>query len=402
MVADGLRRTGYDEVALTSLSTADFSDVERHRRRHPRRPRGRRAGLHDDGQPAVAARRRVHRRPRRPGQQRAPQRADVRPRGRLVAAAPGDQQADHRGRPLRRRRHGVRRGLVAGQAVLPHRPADGDRRGHAGHRRAGPQLRRARPAPQRPRVGDGERRRLRAQAAHAVPVVRPEHRAPSCSARSTCCATATHQARRTSTSSGTTRRPPSPRASSAAATGASAGSSSGCGAPAARSRSGASTSTCGAGPTRWRPRACRSTGTSTATATAGEVLPWDAPHGRAARGLPVGRLAGRARRQRRGGLPVDAVLRLRRVHRVRHRARRGLERRRRRAAARAPARTWPAAAPSRCCCWSAGREGCACATPSAARCASRATATRRGSGSGRCGGPACPSRRAPGSRPGRG
>ncbi|MBW3573525.1 MAG: TIGR03960 family B12-binding radical SAM protein [Actinobacteria bacterium] len=29
MVADGLRRTGYDEVALTSLSTADFSGIER-------------------------------------------------------------------------------------------------------------------------------------------------------------------------------------------------------------------------------------------------------------------------------------------------------------------------------------------------------------------------------------
>ena len=29
MVQDGLRRTGYDEVALTSLSTADFSGIER-------------------------------------------------------------------------------------------------------------------------------------------------------------------------------------------------------------------------------------------------------------------------------------------------------------------------------------------------------------------------------------
>src|ERR1041385_4157505 len=29
MVADGLRRTGYDEVALTSLSTADFSGIEK-------------------------------------------------------------------------------------------------------------------------------------------------------------------------------------------------------------------------------------------------------------------------------------------------------------------------------------------------------------------------------------
>src|SRR5690606_5091277 len=28
MIQEGLRRTGYDEVALTSLSTADFSGVE--------------------------------------------------------------------------------------------------------------------------------------------------------------------------------------------------------------------------------------------------------------------------------------------------------------------------------------------------------------------------------------
>jgi hypothetical protein len=28
MVEEGLRRTGYDEVALTSLSTADFSGIE--------------------------------------------------------------------------------------------------------------------------------------------------------------------------------------------------------------------------------------------------------------------------------------------------------------------------------------------------------------------------------------
>src|SRR5438270_12462342 len=28
MVRDGLKRTGYDEVALTSLSTADFSGIE--------------------------------------------------------------------------------------------------------------------------------------------------------------------------------------------------------------------------------------------------------------------------------------------------------------------------------------------------------------------------------------
>ena len=28
MVRDGLRRTGYDEVALTSLSSADFSGID--------------------------------------------------------------------------------------------------------------------------------------------------------------------------------------------------------------------------------------------------------------------------------------------------------------------------------------------------------------------------------------
>ena len=35
MVDDGLRRTGYDEVALTSLSTADFSGIEERRRATP-------------------------------------------------------------------------------------------------------------------------------------------------------------------------------------------------------------------------------------------------------------------------------------------------------------------------------------------------------------------------------
>ena len=36
--ATGLRRTGYDEVALTSLSTADFSGIEEVVARHRRRP----------------------------------------------------------------------------------------------------------------------------------------------------------------------------------------------------------------------------------------------------------------------------------------------------------------------------------------------------------------------------
>ena len=65
---DGLRRTGYDEVALTSLSSADFSGID-----------GLVAGLvnepgrHGVRQPvaAVAARRRVHRRARQPRSRRS-------------------------------------------------------------------------------------------------------------------------------------------------------------------------------------------------------------------------------------------------------------------------------------------------------------------------------------------
>ncbi len=105
MIREGLRRTGYDEVSLTSLSTADFSDIEpvvkgalSDAARAPWFVR------HDDDQPAVAACRCIHRGIGRRGQQRPAQRAHVRARGRLVATAAGDQQADHRGGPLRRRR----------------------------------------------------------------------------------------------------------------------------------------------------------------------------------------------------------------------------------------------------------------------------------------------------------
>ena len=64
------------------------------------------------------------------------------------------------------------------------------------------------------------------------------------------------------------------------------------------------------------------------------------PHlGGPAPGLPLGRLAGRAGQRGRRGLPLDAVLRLRRLHRIRAGARRGSPRSRRRAGARARGRT---------------------------------------------------------------
>ena len=146
---------------------------------------------------------------------------------------------------------------------------------------------------------------------------------PSCDARSSCSARPPARPA-TSTSSGTTRPPPWPRASPAAVTGASGGSSSGCGGRAARSRSGGSRSTCGAGPTPWRPRACRWTGTSTATATEDEVLPWDHLTAGLHRDFLWADWQAALAAGRGAGLPVDAVLRLRSVHRVRHRTRRGV------------------------------------------------------------------------------
>ena len=74
-------------------------------------------------------------------------------------------------------------------------------------------------APHRRASVTAERRRLRAQAAHAVPVVRPEHRGRAAAqGRPVRNATAQGAA---STSSGTTRRRPSPRRSPAVATAAS-------------------------------------------------------------------------------------------------------------------------------------------------------------------------------------
>ena len=123
MVREGLRRTGYDEVALTSLSSADFSGID-----------GVVADLvnEQEGTGGVSLSLPSLRvdaftvgiateiqKVRRTGLTFAPE-------ARLVAAAPGDQQADHRGRPLRRGRRRVLAGLAAGEALLPHRPADRD------------------------------------------------------------------------------------------------------------------------------------------------------------------------------------------------------------------------------------------------------------------------------------
>ena len=128
MVREGLERTGYDEVALTSLSTADFSGIEDTVTRHHRGPGARRTGV---GQPAEPAGRRLHRRHGSPDPAGAPHRAHLRSRRRHLADAAGDQQAHPRGGSLRRGRRRLQPGLAPGQALLPHRAAHRARRGRA-------------------------------------------------------------------------------------------------------------------------------------------------------------------------------------------------------------------------------------------------------------------------------
>ena len=215
-------------------------------------------------------------------------------------------------------------GLAAHEALLPHRPAHRDRRGHARHRRAGPQLRRARQdATTRTPSVTVSRRWVRAQAVHPVPVVRSEHRGRAAAQDRTCCAT-TSAGPGACSSSGTTPRPRSSRASPAGATVGSGRSSKTSGATAAPSRSGREHFELrpvarGHGRARPRRRLVR-----LPPPHRGRGAPVGPPLGRSPQGLPLAGLARRPRRGRPRGLPVDTVLRLRRLHRLRHRAHRGL------------------------------------------------------------------------------
>ncbi len=114
-------------------------------------------------------------------------------------------------------------------------------------------------------------------------------------------------------------------------------------------------------------------------------------------GLALGGLAGLQVRGRGRGLPLDAVLRLRRVPDHGHPDPGRPDRRTLLPAVGAVSPlvdgagrpTGPARPPPHPAC-----SGCGCATPSAAGCASPATATSSARSSGRCGGPGCRSRSA--------
>ena len=269
-----------------------------------------------------------------------PHRPHVRARGGHLAHAPGHQQADPRGRPLRAvdsaYSQGWRRMKLYFLTGLP-TETDEDTLGIADAR---PPLRRDRPAAttRTPSV-TVSRRRVRAQAVHAVPVVRPEHREElqpqdRPAARRRCGATSGVQLKWHDPKATAGRRPRQPRRppprrrhrGRVART-------------AARSRSGREHFDLDL----WT-EALERHGLSTRLVRPppphrGRGPAVGPPLRRAAQGLPLAGLARRARRGRPRGLPLDALLRLRRVHRLRHRAHRRLGRRRRPAAARAPART---------------------------------------------------------------
>jgi hypothetical protein len=241
MIRDGLRshriRRGQPHVAVDRRLLRHRTGGERHPRR--RRKRARFVWQHHH-QPALAAGRRVHGRPRRRGQQRSPQRAHVRARGRVVAAAHVINKLitedDLYGAVESAYSQGWTRIKLYFLTGLP-TETDDDTLGIAELVRNCAAIGRRTPAVRRSpsaSAGSCPSRTRRSSGSGRTP---PR----SCSARSTCCERHP-QGSRAPTSSGTTRRPPWPRASRAAATVGSVGSSSACGAMAASSRSGASAS----------------------------------------------------------------------------------------------------------------------------------------------------------------
>ncbi len=319
MVADGLKRTGYDEVALTSLSTADYSGIEQLVGDIVKSTDQRPARLGLAAQPPGRRLRRGHRHPAAEG---PPHRPHLRPRGRHLADAPGHQQAHPRGRPLQRRRRRLRQRLAPHEALLPHRPAHRDRRGHPRHRRAGPQLRRDRQEAHQEPVGHGVARWLRAQAVHPVPVVRPEHgrgAAPQDQPPARRHSPQPRREREVARPQGhpgrghhePRRSPPRP--------GHRRGLASGRHVPGVEREVRPHPVARGHGQPRPRPRLVRPPPPHRAR---GPAL--GPPLGRAPQGLPLAGLARRPRRGRPARLPLDPLLRLRRLHRLLDRAHRRL------------------------------------------------------------------------------
>ena len=177
MVENGIRMSGFEEVGLLSLSSADHSEIGEVAKDLADRYEGQNVSLSLPSHPG----RRLQ---RHAGQRVLPQRPpfgpDLRARGWQRAAAQGHQQGGHRGGPDPHGRHGVLARLASGEALLHVRPSHRDRRRRARDRRPGRQGDRQGSRGVRPQRHPLHRldRRLRAQAAHAVPVgraARPRH-----------------------------------------------------------------------------------------------------------------------------------------------------------------------------------------------------------------------------------
>ena len=128
MVENGIRKSGFEEVGLLSLSSADHTEIGEVAKGLADRYEGTNVSLSLPSTRVdafnITLANEFSRNGRRSGLTFAPE-------GGSRADAQGDQQDGHRGGPDPHRRHGVLPRLAAGEALLHVRPADRDRRGRA-------------------------------------------------------------------------------------------------------------------------------------------------------------------------------------------------------------------------------------------------------------------------------
>ncbi len=172
MVKGGLASTGFSEVGLLSLSSADHSEINEIAVDLADCYEGTNVGLSLPSTRVdafnITLADELTRNGKRSGLTFAPEGGSDRMRKVI------NKMVD-RGRPHPHRHHRLLLRLAAGEAVLHVRPADRDRRGRARDRRPGQEGHRGRPGRLRAQGHPlhGVDRRVRAQAAHPVPVGRP-------------------------------------------------------------------------------------------------------------------------------------------------------------------------------------------------------------------------------------
>ena len=175
MVENGIRKTGFEEVGLLSLSSADHTEIGEVAKGLADRYEGSNVSLSLPSTRVdafnITLANEFSRNGRRSGLTFAPE-------GGSRADAQGDQQDGHRGGPDPHRRRGVLPRLAPGEALLHVRAAHRDRRGRPADRRPGQAGDRQGPRGHRPQRHPlhGVHRRVRAQAAHPVPVGRAARR----------------------------------------------------------------------------------------------------------------------------------------------------------------------------------------------------------------------------------